>query len=128
MPARGDATQLKNYWYIAARAAGLRSRPIARTVLGERLVLFRQADGRPAALIDRCAHRNMALSRGRARGGCVECPYHGWLYDGKGACAAIPSLCGAPPVHARVRAYPARESDGFVWVYLGGDPPAAEPF
>ena len=45
MSARGDATQLKNYWYIAAPAAELRSLPLARTLLGERLVLFRQRDG-----------------------------------------------------------------------------------
>ena len=40
MAAGGGALQLKEYWYIAARAAALRSRPLARTVLGERLVLF----------------------------------------------------------------------------------------
>src|SRR2546423_743880 len=70
MSARGDATQLKNYWYIAAPAAELRSQPLARTLLGERLVLFRQRDGQPAALIDRCAHRNAPLSGGRGRVRC----------------------------------------------------------
>jgi phenylpropionate dioxygenase-like ring-hydroxylating dioxygenase large terminal subunit len=121
--------RLKDYWYIAATAAELRDRPLPRTVLGESLVLFRQVDGSPAALMDRCAHRNMALSQGAVRDGCVECPYHGWRYRGDGVCAEIPSLRGgSQPPTVTVRAYPAMESDGFVWVYLGGGTPARSPF
>jgi phenylpropionate dioxygenase-like ring-hydroxylating dioxygenase large terminal subunit len=122
------ALQLRDFWYIAAPSAALRSRPLPRTVLGEPLVLFREADGTPAALIDRCAHRNAPLSRGRVRNGCVECPYHGWKYAGDGACVEIPSLPGgAPASPVGVRSYPARESDGFVWVFMGDEPPAGAP-
>src|SRR5262249_54771628 len=129
MSNRADVMQLKEYWYIAATAAELRSRPVSRTVLGERLVLFRQAGGHPAALLDRCAHRNMALSHGRVREGCVECSYHGWRYRGDGRCVDIPSLRGSasPPPGIAVPAYPAVESDGFVWVYMGGRPAAEAP-
>jgi phenylpropionate dioxygenase-like ring-hydroxylating dioxygenase large terminal subunit len=120
----------RNHWYIAARGADLRRRPLARRVLGERLVLFRDAHGRPAALRDRCLHRNMALSGGRVVGGCVECPYHGWRYDGCGRCAAIPSLGedAAVPAFEPLRAYPAVESDGYVWVYMDKAPPVTAPF
>jgi phenylpropionate dioxygenase-like ring-hydroxylating dioxygenase large terminal subunit len=123
------ALELRDYWYIAAASGELRSRPLARTVLGEPLVLFRGVAGAPAALIDRCAHRNVALSQGRVRGGCVECPYHGWQYRGDGACALIPSLQGSsqPPPAVHIRAYPAVESDGFVWVYMGEGTPAGKP-
>lgn len=121
------ALQLRDFWYIAAGAKDLRSRPLSRTVLGERLVLFRQADGSPAALQDRCAHRNAALSEGRVEGGCVECPYHGWKYGGDGRCTAIPSLPELPPEPVRIPAFPAVEQDGFIWVYLGEEPPTAGP-
>ena len=99
-------------------------------MLGEPLALFRDADGRPAALLDRCLHRNMALSAGRVVGGCLECPYHGWRYDGGGRCTAIPALAdpAAVPALRPVRAYRATESDGYVWVFMGEGPPAAGPF
>ena len=57
--------RLKNYWYIAAPASKLRRRPIRREVEGETLVLYRDETGQCHALRDRCAHRGMALSRGR---------------------------------------------------------------
>lgn len=66
--------ELKKYWYIAAETRALKRRPIARTVLGEPIVLFRAAASSPAALSDSCAHRGMALSRGRVTDGLLECP------------------------------------------------------
>ena len=90
-------SQLRPYWYIAAEARELGTKPLTRTILGERLVLFRDGEGRPAALIDRCAHRNMALSRGRVSRGAIECPYHGWRYRGDGRCVAIPSSSSSVP-------------------------------
>ena len=41
-------------------------------------------DGKPNVLRDRCMHRAAPLSKGRVEGGCVRCPYHGWLYDAAG--------------------------------------------
>jgi phenylpropionate dioxygenase-like ring-hydroxylating dioxygenase large terminal subunit len=122
-------TQLKDFWYIAAESRELNSRPVRRTLLGEPLVLFRKANGSPAALIDRCAHRNMALSRGRIRDDLIECPYHGWRYRDDGKCIYIPSLPQQTdlPDPARVRAFPAVQSDEYVWVYMGTDPPAGPP-
>src|SRR4051794_19353137 len=116
------ALQLRDFWYIAGQSGELRSRPIARTLLGERVVLFRQADGTPAALQDRCAHRNAALSEGRVEAGCVECPYHGWTYSGDGRCTVIPSMRELPAEPIRIPAFPSLEQDGFVWVYLGDAP------
>src|SRR5919201_3196531 len=119
----------RDHWYIAARAGDLRRRPIARTLFGTPLVLFRDAAGVATALLDRCRHRNMALSAGRVVAGCVECPYHGWRYDAGGRCAEIPALGpGAVPRVKPLRAYPVLERDGYVWVFMGAGAPAAEPF
>jgi phenylpropionate dioxygenase-like ring-hydroxylating dioxygenase large terminal subunit len=121
--------RLREHWYIACEARRLRRRPLARTLLGEPLVLFRAAGGRPAALLDRCAHRNLALSRGRVRDACLECAYHGWRYAADGRCAAIPSLPEPAEVPGRigVASYPAVESDGYVWVYVGERAATAAP-
>jgi len=84
--------RLRDYWYIAANARDLRSHPLQRTILGEDVVLFRDDTNKPAALRDRCAHRNMRLSLGKVHDGCIECPYHGWTYSRDGACVAVPSF------------------------------------
>jgi phenylpropionate dioxygenase-like ring-hydroxylating dioxygenase large terminal subunit len=55
---------LRNAWYGATWSRDLRDRPLARTILGEELVLFRAGDGKAAALEDRCCHRAAPLSRG----------------------------------------------------------------
>src|SRR5437879_2063940 len=130
MSARVCVTELKEYWYIAATSRELGRRPLGRTLLGRPVVLFRHRDGAAAALEDRCAHRSAPLSCGRVRDGCLECPYHGWRYRGDGGCAEIPSLGpgAAVPEGIAVRAYPAREQDGFVWVVTGDGPPPGPPF
>ncbi|MGH9277404.1 MAG: Rieske 2Fe-2S domain-containing protein [Acidimicrobiales bacterium] len=105
-------------WYVAALARDLRGhRPVARVVGGTPMALFRDAAGRPHALLDRCPHRNVPLSYGSVRDGVLECCYHGWQFDGDGTCRAIPGLVGEPDRRARhAGAYPTVESDGFVWV------------
>jgi len=40
------------------------TKPIGRTLLDDPVVLYRQADGAPAALEDRCRRRGLRLSEG----------------------------------------------------------------
>jgi phenylpropionate dioxygenase-like ring-hydroxylating dioxygenase large terminal subunit len=134
---RTSAVDLPNEWYVACLASELgRRRPLARTVLGTPLCLFRDGAGRAAAIVDRCPHRNVPLSLGRLRDGLLECRYHGWRFDRTGACRAIPGLCadgGDADAGRRGRAadaLPCWEQDGFVWVFPGpaGAPPGGPPF
>ena len=48
---------MRNQWYIACEAGALARKPLSRKILGEPLVLFRDAAGRASALADRCPHR-----------------------------------------------------------------------
>jgi phenylpropionate dioxygenase-like ring-hydroxylating dioxygenase large terminal subunit len=122
-------------WYVACLSRELgRRRPLARTVCGIPLALFRDGTGRAAAVLDRCPHRNVPLSIGRLREGLLECRYHGWRFDASGACRAVPGLCppGDPGRRARAaEAFAVSERDGFVWVLpsagAGGEA-AGEPF
>jgi len=120
---------LPDQWFVACRAAALRRAPLAVTIQGVPLALFRGAGGRPAALEDRCPHRNAPLSEGRVRAGELECRYHGWRFGGDGACLAVPGLTGPPGARAaRAPAYPCLEQDGFLWVYsTPGDAPVRGP-
>ena len=130
---RTSAVELPNEWYVASLSSELgRRKPLARTAHGTPLCLFRGGDGRAAAVLDRCPHRNVPLSLGRVRDGLLECRYHGWRFDDSGACRAIPGLCADEPGR-RGRAaepIPCVEQDGFVWVFPGDaePPPGGPPF
>ncbi|MGC4091310.1 MAG: aromatic ring-hydroxylating dioxygenase subunit alpha [Polyangiaceae bacterium] len=132
-PTKGhlSVARLARYWYVAATSASLGRRPLARTLLGTPLVLFRDNDGHAHALLDRCPHRNVPLSLGRVAGnGRLECAYHGWQFDGQGQCRSVPGLIedGAPRERRCPRAH-VREQDGLVWVYAELDQePTSEPF
>jgi vanillate O-demethylase monooxygenase subunit len=117
---------LRNCWYVAAFAADLKAEPLARTVCSQAVVLFRTADGRAAALEDRCVHRGMPLSQGgEVDGDIIRCPYHGLEFDGTGACRKIPGQ-GQVPAGARIAAFPLVEQDGMLWIWVG-DTAKADP-
>src|SRR3954447_11526083 len=125
-----SVARLTRFWYVACQSTDLRDRPLARSVLGVPLVLFRGQAGKAAALLDRCPHRNVPLSLGRVvAGGRLECAYHGWQFEGAGRCVDIPGLLGGEGKERRAPAAAVREQDGFVWVYPELDAePDAEPF
>ena len=123
--------QLRSYWYIACPSSQLGGSPRAVRVLDLDLVVFRDGDGRPRALADRCCHRGVKLSLGRVTGGQIACGYHGWRFDGRGACAHIPSLREGQriPAGCAVPSFPCEEQDGYVWVWPGSgeEPPSPPP-
>jgi phenylpropionate dioxygenase-like ring-hydroxylating dioxygenase large terminal subunit len=110
---------LRNYWHPVAAAAEISDQPKAFTLLGERLVVFRDNEG-PVVFKDLCIHRGAALSRGTVCDGAIVCAYHGWRYARTGECVHIPSLpAGARiPEKARAIAHAAREAFGLVWACL----------
>lgn len=113
---------LHENWYVAATAGQVTAKkPFASTIMEEPLVLFRDAEGRACALLDRCLHRNAPLSKGALFGGCIGCPYHGWTYDGTGRVVIVPSEghTPAPREGLAVQRFPTIEQDGVVWVYMG---------
>lgn len=125
-----SVAKLLPFWYVACPSDELRKEPLARTVAGVPLVLFRNQEGQPAALLDRCPHRNVPLSVGRVRSnGHLECKYHGWQFDGAGRCRTVPGLVAQAEREIRAPAYPVREQAGFVWVFPSLDEaPKGEPF
>jgi hypothetical protein len=119
---------MRRYWQPAALTEELNSnRPVVPvTLLGERLVLFRDNDGR-LGLIDRhCPHRGADLCYGRLEDNGLRCPFHGWHFDRTGQCVEQPGEPEGSRMHEKIRAtsYPVEERNGIVFAYLGpGDPP-----
>jgi phthalate 4,5-dioxygenase oxygenase subunit len=95
--------------------------PVRTRLLGEDLVVFRDSKGRLGALGERCPHRGASLAFGRNEECGLRCLYHGWKFDIDGN---VLDMTSEPP-DSRMRqttkhkAYPAHESAGFVWVYMG---------
>ncbi|HSN96656.1 MAG TPA: aromatic ring-hydroxylating dioxygenase subunit alpha, partial [Candidatus Nanopelagicales bacterium] len=127
---RASVVRLPGHWFIVATSSELGSKPIARTLLGLPLVVFRDGEGRPGALLDRCPHRNVPLSIGEVVEGQLQCVYHGWRFDRGGACRFVPSLLGEPGAKARnATSFAAMEQDGFVWVHsTPGEEPVTRPY
>jgi phenylpropionate dioxygenase-like ring-hydroxylating dioxygenase large terminal subunit len=109
---------IKNAWYVACFSQELSSQPLARTLLGQRVVLFRTASRAPAALEDRCCHRMAPLSPGEVEPDGIRCGYHGMKFAPTGQCIEIP---GQTQIDARmcVQDYLVHEQHGFVWIWLG---------
>ena len=67
---------LRNSWYVVAWSRELADKPLAITVMDENLVIFRDPEGRPAVLEDRCPHRHLPLSLGcAAQSAGSQCRY-----------------------------------------------------
>ena len=115
---------VRDQWYVAAYSAEVGRALLARTILGEPLVLYRTSAGQPAALVDRCVHRHFPLSAGQLDGDTIVCGYHGFTYGPDGRCVAVPGQQRIPRT-ARVTAYPVAEQDSLVWVWIG-DPERAD--
>jgi nitrite reductase/ring-hydroxylating ferredoxin subunit len=122
---------MKDHWYIACPSSQLGTTPVATRIFDQPIVVYRDAQGQPAALEDRCCHRGVELSRGRVTAeGRLACGYHGWEYDCSGRCVHVPSFVADNtriPVNFKVRGYPACEQDHYVWAWMGDGEPVGRP-
>jgi phenylpropionate dioxygenase-like ring-hydroxylating dioxygenase large terminal subunit len=117
-----------NFWYPIAESDEVTNEaPVRARILGLDFVAFRDTQGKANVLSDTCIHRGAALGAGKIKDDCVQCPYHGWQYDGDGRCTVIPSLGDGEklPARAKVDSYPVQEKYGIVFAFLG-DLPAEE--
>ncbi len=124
-PQDGPRVDVRDFWYVVAESRELtRTAPLARSVLDEWLVVFRDENGHAVVMQDRCAHRHGRLSRGTVNAGCVQCPYHGWTYEKGGMVVAVPAEGPAyqKVESRRVKSYAAVEQDGYIYVRLAEKP------
>lgn len=121
-----------NFWYVACQASDLTfgaQQPIKVSMLGHQFAVWRDTKGKVCCVSNTCSHRSGALADGRIRGDCIECPYHGWTFNGDGSCVRLPSLGtdAKIPNRTRVDAYPVEERYGLIFVFLGDLPQEERP-
>jgi phenylpropionate dioxygenase-like ring-hydroxylating dioxygenase large terminal subunit len=122
----GRAPFPRNQWYVAAFGSELTREPLHRMLFGDPVVLYRQEDGTPVALFDRCPHRGMRLSNGgKLVGDNIQCHYHGIQFRPNGRACLVPSGGGAATALS-IRRYPLQEVSGWIWAWAG-DPERADP-
>ena len=109
---------LRNAWYVAGWEDDFDRELKQIKVLGEKVVIYRQRDGKPVALKDACPHRKLPLSRGRLVDDTVECGYHGLTFDCSGQCVRVFGQSQIPPA-AKVKSYPVADKWGLVWIWMG---------
>jgi phenylpropionate dioxygenase-like ring-hydroxylating dioxygenase large terminal subunit len=86
------------------------------------LVLWRDEGGEYHLQDAYCPHLGAHLGvGGHVRGSELECPFHGWTFDGEGACTNIP-YSDKVNRKARLRTYPVVVRNGFVLAWRHPDP------
>jgi phenylpropionate dioxygenase-like ring-hydroxylating dioxygenase large terminal subunit len=114
---------MRQYWIPAALSSELSvdGDPMRLLLLGEKLIAFRDTNGRVGVFDQRCPHRCASLFLGRNEENGIRCIYHGWKFDVTGQCVDMPSVPAEWDYKAKVKAkaYRAAERNGLVWVYMG---------
>ena len=120
----------RSYWIPALLTDELpesECAPVRVKLLSERLLAFRDTQGRYGLIYEFCAHRGVSLWFVRNEDCGLRCPYHGWKYDVSGQCIDIPSEPDDSRFVKRIKltSYPLIERGGILWTYMG--PPEKQP-
>jgi phthalate 4,5-dioxygenase oxygenase subunit len=114
----------RRYWLPALLAEELDEvdgPPVRVKLLGERMLAFRDSDGRYGLIDEFCPHRGVSLWFGLNADGGLRCAYHGWKFDVTGQCLDVPS---EPEDSAfcrkvQVTSYPLVQVGAVLWTYMG---------
>jgi phthalate 4,5-dioxygenase oxygenase subunit len=114
----------RNYWIPALLAEELPENdcpPVRVKLLSERMLAFRDTNGRYGLIDEFCAHRGVSLWFGRNEDCGLRCAYHGWKYDVTGQCVDVPSEPDGSPYAKTVqlKSYPLIELGGILWTHMG---------
>jgi phthalate 4,5-dioxygenase oxygenase subunit len=129
-PGTAMGEMFRRYWIPALLAEELPendSPPVRVKLLSERLLAFRDSEGRYGLIDEFCAHRGVSLWFGRNEEGGLRCPYHGWKYDVTGQCTEVPSEPEESGYCKKVKlkGYPLVKIGDILWTYMGA--PEHEP-
>lgn len=107
-------------WYPCVPSEKVNQKPVQVTFHPEdgaptNVVLYRTSAGTVVGFPDRCPHRRVALSAGTVTDGCLQCPFHGLVFNSSGECVQFPPLGETVP-KLKLQVLAIFESYGIVWV------------
>ncbi|HYN00029.1 MAG TPA: Rieske 2Fe-2S domain-containing protein, partial [Aestuariivirgaceae bacterium] len=120
----------RSYWIPALLAEELPENecpPVRVKILSERLLAFRDTEGKYGLIDEFCAHRGVSLWFGRNEENGLRCPYHGWKYNTDGQCIDVPSEAPESGFCQKIKlkSYPLVKIGPALWTYMG--PPEKQP-
>ena len=116
---------IRNQWYVLLRSKDVKPGKIVPVLrMGERMIFWRDRQGKVTCQVDHCPHRGVALSIGCLMGDTIQCPFHGFEYDSDGKCTLVPAngRAAETPKALHVDTYPTREAHGYIYVWWGDAP------
>jgi len=112
-----------NQWYAILPAEAVRiNKIIAVRRLNLNLAIFRDSNGSIGCVTDQCTHRGAALSKGRVRGRCIQCPFHGLQFDRSGRCTFIPANGKSSTddiSRYNIKHWLVKEHSGIIYIWYG---------
>jgi phthalate 4,5-dioxygenase len=92
-------------------------------LLGQDLVLFKDASGTFGLLDRACPHRGADLAYARHEGDGLRCPFHGWKFAADGRCLETPGEPTGAGTCERVRqrSYPLQTRAGVIFAWMGDE-------
>lgn len=115
---------IKNQWYAVLDSKEVKgNKLLGVTRLSEKLVFWRDEDGRVNCIFDKCCHRGASLSKGKIVDNHVECPFHGFQYDSSGKVKLIPANGKEAKIadNYRVNSYIVKEAYGIIWLWYSDE-------
>lgn len=117
----------RRFWQPAALSRELPGpdcTPLRVTLLGEKMVAFRDTNGKVGLVDSVCPHRGADLYFGRNEECGLRCVFHGWKFDVNGKAVDLPNVSPESNYHGKIsiKAYPTQEYGGIVWAYMGPIP------
>lgn len=116
---------IENQWYAILPSKRVKTGQIVGVKrMNLELALFRNSKGELGCVVDQCTHRGAALSLGKIKGDCIQCPFHGLEFDKAGQCTLIPAKGKAFPgdiSRYNVRKYPVKEAHGIIYLWYGDE-------
>jgi 5,5'-dehydrodivanillate O-demethylase oxygenase subunit len=112
----------RRYWHPIGAVEELETAFTKRVrLLGEDLVLYRDRNGKLGLIAEFCPHRHASLANGIPDVDGIRCSYHGWKFNGAGACVDQPNEPAESTFKDKVRiaGYPVEALGGMIFAYLG---------
>ena len=113
---------MRRYWLPALLSLEIAEPdcpPVRVSLLGEKLLAFRNTDGQIGLVQEFCPHRRASLYFGRNEECGIRCVYHGWKFDVEGNCVDQMNEPRQFKDQVKITAYPVLEQGGVIWAYMG---------